>query len=203
VYLERYFLHWFCFFLAVKKKYLTNGGNGGFSTGNDTTLVAQKMEFISECTGDYLRLNGKDYHVCNSDQTKEFMNGDVVMASFIASKECTNLDSSQLTCKMYHANEGWVNVIAIKLLYRPTTNPDFKVENVKMKVVVNCSGYYLQYNNEDYRVCNYDLLKDFKVGEWVIGSMSQLNECIFNGDKVFCSMYHPNNGLVTAYNIQK
>jgi hypothetical protein len=104
---------------------------------------------------------------------------------------------------MYHANEGWVNVIAIKLLYRPTINPDFKVEKVKMKVVIDCSGYYLQYNNEDYRVCNFDVLNDFKDGEWVIASMYQLKECIENSDKVFCKLYHPNKGVVKAYGIQK
>ncbi len=190
-------------FSSCQKEIFDNGDNGGSSNGNDSTLVAQKMEFITDCTGDYLRLNGKDYHVCNSDQTKEFMNGDVVMASFIASKECATLDSSQLTCKMYHANEGWVNVIAIKLLYRPTTNPDFKVENVKMKVVIDCSGFYLQYNNEDYRVCNFDALNDFKDGEWVIASMYQLKECVENSDKVFCKLYHPNKGVVKAYGIQK
>ena len=188
---------------GCQKDVFDNGKNDGSSTGNDSTLVAQKMEFIKDCTGSYLRLDGKDYQVCNTSSTAEFLNGDVIMASFIASKECSVMDSSQLTCKMYHAKEGWINVIATKLLYRPTTKPDFKVENVKLKVIINCSGFYLQFNNEDYRVCNYDLLKDFKDGDWVIGSIYQLKDCLQNGDKVFCEMYHPNKGFVKAYDIRK
>ena len=35
-------------FSSCQKEVFDNGDNGGTSTGNDSTLVAQKMEFISD-----------------------------------------------------------------------------------------------------------------------------------------------------------
>lgn len=80
------------------------------------TLVACKKEknetitVVRDCTGTYLRLNGKDYNVCNFERVASFPDGVSVIATFRKIKNCT----SRAVCHIFHENEGWIHVEKIK-----------------------------------------------------------------------------------------
>jgi len=70
--------------------------------------------FIKDCTGSYLKRDGKDYHICNTEMTTSLSNGDTVLAVFNRIKECNGTAKNGIICMMYHANEGWIQVESIK-----------------------------------------------------------------------------------------
>lgn len=72
----------------------------------------KNMTVIKDCTGSYLRFNGKDYHICNLESVLDFESGTEVKASFEKLDNCT--DSDEVTCDMLHLNEGWINVTKIE-----------------------------------------------------------------------------------------
>lgn len=80
------------------------------------TLVACKkvknetMTVVRDCTGTYLRLNEKDYNVCNFEKVSSFPDGVSVIATFKKIKNCT----SRAVCLTFHENEGWIHVEKIK-----------------------------------------------------------------------------------------
>jgi hypothetical protein len=71
------------------------------------------MTIVRDCTGTYLRLDGKDYHVCNTEKTGIYPPGARVNASIKKISTCSAL-SDEPVCKLYHANEGWVWVSSIR-----------------------------------------------------------------------------------------
>jgi hypothetical protein len=48
----------------------------------------EQMTVLRDCTGVYLRLDNKDYHVCNPEKVSSFPDGAVVTASFKRVNEC-------------------------------------------------------------------------------------------------------------------
>jgi galactitol-specific phosphotransferase system IIB component len=68
---------------------------------------------IKDCTGVYLRSNGKDYHVCNTETTEPFANGTNVSVTFKKIRECNGTAKKAIVCAMLHQNEGWVEVTKI------------------------------------------------------------------------------------------
>lgn len=75
--------------------------------------VNVSMIFIKDCTGSYLRYNGKDYHICNIEKVKGLSNADTVLANFTKLKECNGIAKEGIICMMYHANEGWIEIKSI------------------------------------------------------------------------------------------
>ena len=71
------------------------------------------MTVIKDCSGTYLRLNNKDYHVCNTESVDNFSNGTIVNATFEKLKSCPSIEN-QPTCYINHENEGWVKVKKIE-----------------------------------------------------------------------------------------
>jgi len=73
------------------------------------------MTVERDCTGTYLRLNGKDYHVCNLEKVSEFPDGVSVKAAFERIDICTGsaMDDA-IVCDMLHQNEGWIEVKNIR-----------------------------------------------------------------------------------------
>jgi hypothetical protein len=74
----------------------------------------QSMQVIRDCTGTYLRFHEKDYHVCNLDALKGFADNQVVQASFSKTAECKDPSQPEMTCMMFHENEGWIQVNSIQ-----------------------------------------------------------------------------------------
>lgn len=64
----------------------------------------KKMTVIKDCTGSYLRYDGKDYHVCNVEVVENYDSGMEVEASFKKINECSVGNAT--VCDMYHQNEG-------------------------------------------------------------------------------------------------
>lgn len=77
------------------------------------TKVADKdMLVIRDCTGTYLQYDEKDYHVCNADVLLAYDSGDEVNASFEKIDDCNQ--NGQITCEMFHQNEGWIKVTEVE-----------------------------------------------------------------------------------------
>lgn len=69
---------------------------------------------VRDCTGTYLRMDGKDYLVCNLEQVERFADGAVVKASFKRLKECNGSAKDRIVCMMVHEHEGWIEVLSIE-----------------------------------------------------------------------------------------
>jgi hypothetical protein len=74
----------------------------------------KSMTVVKDCTGTYLRTDGKDYHVCNSDKLESYSNGTEVRATFKKTDKCTGPANDAPVCYMLHENEGWVDVVKIE-----------------------------------------------------------------------------------------
>lgn len=73
----------------------------------------RKMTVIRDCTGTYLRADGKDYHVCNDGLLSGYKGGVAVMANIRPVSECAE-QNDRIVCMMLHQNEGWVQVTRVK-----------------------------------------------------------------------------------------
>lgn len=71
----------------------------------------KNMTVIKDCTGSYLRLDGKDYHICNIESVEDYESGTEVKASF---KKIDDCQYDYAVCEMLHLNEGWINVTKIE-----------------------------------------------------------------------------------------
>lgn len=74
----------------------------------------QEAAVIKDCTGSYLRINNKDYHVCNIEKLEGLENGVKIKASYRRLEKCTGPEQDAIVCMMYHENEGWIKIKKIK-----------------------------------------------------------------------------------------
>lgn len=80
------------------------------------TMIGCKKEFndrvtvIRDCTGTYLRLDGKDYKICNYEIVASFENNETITATFKMNKNSYCEAQHRTTCAMFHENEGWIDV---------------------------------------------------------------------------------------------
>lgn len=85
----------------------------GACTKEDNCSKNEEMTVITDCTGTYLRVNGKDYHVCNTEKMTGFQNFQVVVADYKKIDECKGSAADDIVCMMLHENEGWIEVTSI------------------------------------------------------------------------------------------
>jgi len=71
-----------------------------------------EVTVIKDCTGSYLRYEGKDFHICNIETVENIQSETVIKASFKKVEKC-NTDTLAV-CMMYHENEGWIEITEIK-----------------------------------------------------------------------------------------
>jgi len=76
--------------------------------------MSKTMVFIKDCTGSYLRYDGLDYHICNTELTTSFSNGDTILAVYHKITACNGAASKGIICMMYHKNEGWIQLDTIR-----------------------------------------------------------------------------------------
>lgn len=76
--------------------------------------VTKNATVIKDCTGTYMRLNGKDYKVCNIEKVSSFQNGTTVSVSFKELKDCEGSGNIVATCYMLHQFESWIEIENIK-----------------------------------------------------------------------------------------
>ena len=75
---------------------------------------SQTLTVERNCTGTYLRLDGKDYKVCNLEKVSSFSDGTTVTATFKKIDECNGAAKDAVVCQTLHPNEGWIEVDEIK-----------------------------------------------------------------------------------------
>ncbi|MDX2171953.1 MAG: hypothetical protein SFY56_02460 [Bacteroidota bacterium] len=90
-----YFFAVFFMFSSCKKKVC-----------NDATV-------IKDCTGSYLRVDKKDYLICNENIFSNYANGTKVQATFIKLESCKALEDKTV-CMMVHEHEGLIEVKKIQ-----------------------------------------------------------------------------------------
>lgn len=98
----------------MKKLMFTSASIVMFTLMSCKKESGKKMTVVKDCTGSYLRLDGKDYHVCNLEKTNPFPNGTAVTVSFKKISKCTGSAADQIVCAMLHDSEGWIEVASIK-----------------------------------------------------------------------------------------
>lgn len=187
-------------FVNCEKFKIENPDDTTNTTNTEVKDNVRKVTFVRDCTGSYIRIDSNDYKICNYQDVKNFESGDVLKVSYDSIGACKNLNPEQLTCKMAHIFVHQVQIKKSELLYRPTK--EITISNQKMKVVKDCSGTYIQYENADYHVCNKDLLAKYKDGDWILASFYTLKECQEKGDEMVCMLYHENKGWVKVFGIQ-
>jgi len=70
-------------------------------------------------------------------------------------------------------------------------------------IVRDCTGTYLRVGeNEDYLVCNADILDSKKDGEKVSLVYDYTKECKERDGKIMCMMYHENKGMIRVKSVK-
>jgi len=70
-------------------------------------------------------------------------------------------------------------------------------------VVRDCTGTYVRFGeNEDYLVCNSDILKEKTEGETVTVMYDYTKTCPENEGKIACMMYHENKGMIRIKSVK-
>lgn len=70
-------------------------------------------------------------------------------------------------------------------------------------IVRDCTGTYLRVaKNEDYLVCNSDILAFKKDGEKVSFVFDYTKECKEKDGEIRCMMYHENKGMIRIKNVK-
>lgn len=77
------------------------------------------------------------------------------------------------------------------------------VSNVKSTatVIKDCTGTYLRIDNDDYQVCNADILKDHQEGSTVSATYRKVQKCPELNGRMVCAMYHEKAGNIRIQSI--
>jgi hypothetical protein len=68
---------------------------------------------IRDSTGTYLRINDRDYKVCNLENLSKVKNGRYVRITYRKTNECIEKNNA---CYTVHPHEGMIEVMKIKLV---------------------------------------------------------------------------------------
>lgn len=79
-----------------------------------TDFEGTKALVLRDCTGTYLKINQKDYHVCNTNLTNRFSDNSFVEVIYTKISVCTGEANNGIVCMMYRENEGWIEIKNIK-----------------------------------------------------------------------------------------
>lgn len=66
----------------------------------------------------------------------------------------------------------------------------------------DCTGTYLELNDNDYFICNSEMTDSFQDGSSVQVKFKKLNECPPASVSFSCEMYHPSVGFVEVIEIK-
>jgi len=72
-----------------------------------------------------------------------------------------------------------------------------------MTVIKDCTGSYLKFNDNDYHICNFEILDEFESETEVEASFNKIESCTNIDSLVVCLMYHENEGLINVTKIEK
>ncbi len=71
------------------------------------------MEVVRDCSGVYLKKDGKDHYVCNDEILSSYATGDKVKVQYDVLTECFGL-IDQPVCLLYHEYEDKIEITDIK-----------------------------------------------------------------------------------------
>ena len=78
-----------------------------------------------------------------------------------------------------------------------------KVNNREMIVVKDCTGSYLRFNENDYKICNIETVTDLEDGTIVTASFREIDACTnLAASGSLCELYHKNKGWVNVAKIE-
>jgi len=70
-------------------------------------------------------------------------------------------------------------------------------------IVRDCTGTYIRVSeNEDYLVCNADIIAAKKDGEKVSVVYDFIKSCPERDGKIMCMMYHENKGMISVKSVK-
>jgi len=75
-----------------------------------------------------------------------------------------------------------------------------KINDKSVTVIKDCTGTYLRYKGNDYRVCNTEGTDAFPDGTQVIATFKKIKKCSKEG--VVCLMMHQNEGWIEVIEIR-
>lgn len=76
------------------------------------TQKGVEAEVVGDCTGLYLRVDNKDYKICNEEAMEGFISGTTIEADFKKIKDCPAQDTL-IRCELYHEYASWIEVTEI------------------------------------------------------------------------------------------
>lgn len=91
-----------------------------------------------------------------------------------------------------------LTLLGLTVLLSPACKKE-KIKNVT--IIKDCSGVYIQKNNEDYLVCNDDLLENYNTGDELNVTYKKIDNCNFE-NKFFCMMVHAHEGVVEILEVR-
>lgn len=68
---------------------------------------------VRNCTGTYIRVNEKDWHVCNFELLKNYKEGIRLSVTYEIPEDCPEFNGIAV-CMMYHPHEGLIRILGIK-----------------------------------------------------------------------------------------
>jgi len=71
-----------------------------------------------------------------------------------------------------------------------------------MIVIKDCTGSYLQFKEEDYHICNIEVVENYTNGTEVKASFKKIDDCPENDEVVVCEMLHKNKGWIEVTEIE-
>lgn len=60
---------------------------------------------------------------------------------------------------------------------------------VEAQLNIDCTGHYLKVKDQEFRVCNKEILEDLKQEDKVLVRMKKIDNC--SSDEIVCMMFHP------------
>lgn len=76
------------------------------------TKCDNDVQIKRDCTGTYLRVDNKEYKVCNSGMITAYQDNAIVKAKYKRLSSCGTLEEP--ICQMVHQNDGWVEVLEVR-----------------------------------------------------------------------------------------
>lgn len=76
------------------------------------TKCDNDVQIKRDCTGTYLRVDNKDYKVCNKGVVDAFKDNAIVEAKYKHLSSCSS--EQEPLCQKTHQSYGWVEVLEIK-----------------------------------------------------------------------------------------
>ncbi|MFK7784654.1 MAG: hypothetical protein AB8B56_06055 [Crocinitomicaceae bacterium] len=73
----------------------------------------RNAEIDRDCTGTYLRLNNRDYLICNPTSVSSYADGSSIKVKYQTVYDC-NTDPNQSICELYHKHYGTVEITDVE-----------------------------------------------------------------------------------------